>query len=217
MKNGNRILTCALALSLAVHAIFAFVFRPIRSVDAHPEQTPMPIRVFIIHTPPPPTPTPAPTVAPKTRPRHTVAVIPVHVPHTINRPGPRASSEPIAVPGPSDAPYMPPQTPGPTGSPETTATPKPACSAPNVPASAVNVVSPSIPQSADYVGESQAQVRVTLQPSGAIQAVEIYRTAGNRMLDNEALRAARQSTYRAEIRDCVAVAGEYLFTVDFKE
>ena len=86
MKNGNRILTYALVLSLAVHVLFAFVFRPIRAVDAHPEQTPQPIRVTLIHTPPPPTPTPAPTVPPKSPPKQTVAAQPVHPPRTIDKP-----------------------------------------------------------------------------------------------------------------------------------
>lgn len=217
MKNGNRILTCALALSLAVHVLFAIVFRPIRAIEAHPEQTPLPIVVTVIHTPPPPTPTPAPTVPPTSPPKPTVAAQPVHLPRTINKPDALGSSEPAATPGPAAGPVGPPGPPVATGSPEPTATPKPACSVPNVPASAVDVVAPTIPESADYVGEAQAQVRVTLQPTGAVEAVAIYRTAGNPALNREALRVARQSTYRAEIRNCVAVAGDYLFTVDFKE
>jgi hypothetical protein len=37
------------------------------------------------------------------------------------------------------------------------------------------------------------------------------------LLDQAALRAARASTYRAEIRDCVSVGGSYLFAVDFTQ
>ena len=80
----------------------------------------------------------------------------------------------------------------------------------------MTVVSPSVPDEVGTDVDAQAQVRVTLDPSGAVAAVDIYRSAGNALLDREALRAARQSTYRAEIRDCVSVRGEYLFTVDFR-
>jgi TonB family protein len=216
-KNGNRILTYALALSLVIHFIFAAICRPIRTVEAH-EETPTTVRIAHIQTPPPPTPRPTrPPKAPQK------PASPIHESHP-NPPKTSATSGPgpteaKASPGPADASPQPgPPAPSASpGTPEPTPTPKPACSLPNAPATTIDVVTPTVPESAGDVGDVQAQVRVTLQPSGSVESVEVYRTAGNPVLDREALRAARQSTYRAEIRDCIAVRGQYLFTVDFKE
>jgi periplasmic protein TonB len=213
----RRFLICALVLSLLIHLVAAAVIRPIHSVEAAPEQQPMRIHIIVIHTPPPPTPTPAPTHPPKT-PSHPRA--PIHprpaTPTVVSRNG-KGPSEPVFH-GPPDN-----GTPGPAiniasaqpGSPVPTGTPKPACSVPNAPAAAVSVVSPSVPDELGTDVNAQAQVRVTLTPSGGVESAGIYHSAGNALLDREALRAARQSTYRAEVRDCVPVRGDYLFTVDF--
>lgn len=218
-KNGDRILSCALALSLLVHLIFAAVFRPIRTVEAH-EEVPTTVRIAHIQTPPPPTPTPRPTATPKTKTTQTATQKQLHPtpPKTNTRTG-SGPTQPKASPGPAGGDVEPgaPAPSAPPGTPEPTATPKPACSVPNAPATTVDVVTPSVPESAGDIGDVQAQVRVTLEPSGAVENVEMYRSAGNPVLDREALRAARQSTYRAEIRECAPVRGQYLFTVDFKE
>lgn len=217
-KTCSRVLTIALALSLFIHLVFAAVVRPIRSVEAAPEQIPTRFHIVVIHTPPPPTPTPAPTKPPnKTSPQHPTRT---HFqPPKVASYNDRGPSQPHvngivsnATPGPiatAIASAMP-------GTPEPTPTPKPACSVPNVAATTVSVVSPSVPDEVGSDVDAQAQVRVTLQPDGSVEAAQIYRTTGNGLLDREAMRAARASTYRAEIRDCVAVRGDYLFTVDFK-
>lgn len=218
-KNCSRVLTCALVLSLLIHLIFAAFIKPIRSVEAAQEQRASRVRIIVIHTPPPPTPTPQPTHPPKTATHATSNTHPHIAAPTIHTHTDRGPSEPPnqriisdATPG-ADGPI---ETALPPGTPEPTATPKPACSVPNVPATTINVVSPAVPEQLGSDVDAQAQVRVTLQPSGAVDAVEIYRSAGNALLDREALRAARQSTYRAEVRDCVPIRGDYLFTVDFK-
>jgi TonB family protein len=217
-KNCSRVLTSALALSLLIHLIFAAVIKPIRSVEAASEQEASRVRIVVIHTPPPATPTPQPTHPPKAQShpqnnRRSQIKAPRARAHSDRGPSEPRVPESISnvtpgpdVPVPSAAP----------GTPEPTPTPKPACSVPNVPATTVTVISPTVPDELGNNLDAQAQVRVTLQPSGAVEAVEIYRTAGNALLDHEAMRAARQSTYRAEIRDCVPIRGDYLFTVDFK-
>lgn len=219
-KTCSRVLTVALALSLFIHLVFAAVIRPIHSVEAAPEQTPAPVRIIVIHTPPPPTPAPTPTPSKQSPPqRRTPAHFqpPRVTSYNDNNRGP---SEPLpngivsnATPGPA-ASALASATPG---TPEPTPTPKPACSVPNVPATTVSVVSPSVPDEVGTDVDAQAQVRVSLQPDGSVEAVQIYRSTGNGLLDREAMRAARGSTYRAEIRDCIAVRGDYLFTVDFKD
>ena len=219
-KTCSRVLVCALAFSLVIHLLFAAVIRPIGSVEAATEQRPVPLHIIVIHTPPPPAPTPKPSRAPKTEslqraqtqlPRRVVPHVPFRNDRGHSDPLPKGIVA-LGTPGPVGA--EPSASPG---TPEATPTPKPACSFPNAPAATVNVVSPSIPDELGADVNAEAQVRVTLQPTGAVDGVAIYRSAGNALLDHEALRAARQSTYRAEIRDCSPVRGDYLFTVDFKE
>ncbi|HET9030759.1 MAG TPA: TonB family protein [Candidatus Aquilonibacter sp.] len=219
-RSGNRILTYCLALSLFAHLIAAAVFRPLPRVDAKPEQRPTRVSVTEIHPTPPPTPppTPVPTrppvaTAPKPRPARRPSV---HPPRIADRPGGTGSTPAYQIPSSIDD-GNPQGDPGPVTPSTPTPSPKPACANPDVPASTINVVAPTVPESATDVGDAEAQVRVTLEPSGAVAGANIYRSAGDPLLDREAVRVARQSTYRPEIRDCVAVSGEYLFTVDFKE
>jgi TonB family protein len=216
IKNGNRILGCALVLSLIVHAIFAHFVHPMPSVNAA-EHVPPYIRIVHMFTPPPPTPTPPP---PKV-----VA---------LKRPSAKLPSRitpPKTISNNHTGPISPPATPGvaptgdlgtagpsaPPGTPEPTPTPKPACSVPNAPAATVNVMPPSVPEDVEVSGTIHAAVEVTLSPDGGVKDAQIYRSAGNPQLDREALRAARLSTYRAEVRDCVSIGGRYLFNVDFTE
>lgn len=210
MKGNDRFVIWALAISLAIHAVFLTVVRFSRPVEAQ-ERPPTHVTIQdIIHVPPP-TPTPKPVVVhpqkshPKTNPQ-----VAVTVPRT--RGGGKG-----ATPGPA----LP--TPGsnigtgsdPSASPEPTDPPKPRCSAPYVAASVTNAVPAEAPEAAE--GQTGvAQVKVNLSDTGAVLAVSIYATTGNTFLDSAALRAARQSSYRAETRDCMPVGGSYLFKVDFQ-
>ena len=54
-----------------------------------------------------------------------------------------------------------------------------------------------------------------LDRGGRLTAQSVLASSGNRWLDREALAAARQSSYRAEIRECAPVGGAYAFIVDF--
>ncbi len=60
-------------------------------------------------------------------------------------------------------------------------------------------------------------VRVDLDAGGRLTAAATAASSGNRWLDAAALESARLSTYRAEIRDCHAVAGSYLISVGFSD
>lgn len=218
-RRSNRILTYALALSLAIHLVFAFVFRNVRPVEAHEE----PIRhitITEIHTPPPPMPTPTPAPPkpqPPIKPSHPIA----HPPHVTSSSNPHViAAEPVptpgnATPGP-DVTDAPPSGPVSSPAPTPTPTPKPLCAVPNVAARAVNVMNASIPDGVSS-GDVTARVRVTLEANGSVANVSIYQSAGNMLLDRAAMLAARQSTYRAEIRNCMPVGGDYLFTVNFQE
>jgi|SRR5947209_2844401 len=59
------------------------------------------------------------------------------------------------------------------------------------------------------------EVRIVLDPGGRLTEQSVLASSGNRWIDGAALAAARQSRYRAEVRDCAPVGGTYAFVVDF--
>lgn len=221
VSNG-RVLRIALAGSVAVHLIIAAVVYS-RPVTAAPEQRPQHTDIIKIKLPPP-TPTPPPPKPALPHPQHhAIAVRPaMHIPKLIAQAHPH---EPPAGPvvEPTGIPQPPADTAGPdaapTGAPvEVTPspTPKPACSAPDVPAKTVVTQQPQVPedQSGGFVGT--AKVKVDLDASGAVVGTSIYESTGNMMFDRAALEAARASQYAPEQRDCKNISGSYLFTVDFQ-
>jgi protein TonB len=220
--SNGRIVRIALAGSIAVHLIFASVVHSPRVTAAQP-QKPTPGRIIEIHLPKP-TPTPTP---PPTHPKHVVhqraphASRPhVHLIHQLAKaqpsappempPGPESTASPdIGMPGspePSAAPIPP--TPSPT--------PKPACSAPDVPAKAVDAISPQTPPDVSAVSVT-AKIRVDLDAAGAVTGASVYESTGYPQLDRAALEAARESRYAPEEKNCRDVSGSYLFTVDFSQ
>jgi TonB family protein len=60
-------------------------------------------------------------------------------------------------------------------------------------------------------------VQVDLDRDGNVLGTWVRKTSGASQLDNAALLAARNSTFRPEIRDCVPVGGSYLYIVDFSQ
>jgi protein TonB len=214
-KRGDRFLIWALAISFGVHAAILLSFRHVTPVEAETEPSPAPITIEMRIPPPSPKP-PAETPEPA---RVPPASRTIDAPEVSSTTGPSNAEPPAAVPGTG--------APGPTdgsgdglGTTEPSLTPteppKPQCSIPHAAASVVDAVSPSTPEGADDQ-TGTVQVRVDLAPSGAVVAATIFRSAGNLLLDQAALRAARASTYRAETRDCASVGGSYLFTVDFTQ
>ena len=98
-----------------------------------------------------------------------------------------------------------------------TPTPKPACSAPDVPAKALVAQPPEISDDAGANGfTGTAKVKIDLDASGNVVAARIYESTGSMELDRAAVAAARSSQYAPEQRDCKNVSGSYLFTVDFQ-
>lgn len=59
------------------------------------------------------------------------------------------------------------------------------------------------------------ELRIVLDPGGRLTEQSVLASSGNRWLDRAALAAARQSGYRAEVRDCAPVGGAYALVVDF--
>ena len=91
---------------------------------------------------------------------------------------------PVDISGPDAAPTGAPveATPSPT--------PKPACSAPDIPAKTIVAQSPDVSEDNGFTGT--AKVRVDLDASGTVVGTTIYESSGNALLDRAALSAARE-------------------------
>jgi protein TonB len=219
-SSNARILRIAIAASLAIHVIIASVVHSNR-VEAQPEQKTG--RIIVVKLPKP-TLTPAPPRAhPHKVQTHTRAVRHAIKPpqqrspnnantHTVQSP---PSAEPTGIPNSGDVIASPgpvatevPATPSPT--------PKPACSVPDVPAKAIDTVSPQAPPDAPDV-PATAKVKVDLDASGNVVGTSIYESTGYQQLDHAAVDAARSSRYAPEEKNCKNVGGSYLFDVNFSQ
>lgn len=209
-RSSNRILVWAIAISLAIHLVFAIVARTIPPAQAAPE-APQHISIVHIATPPP---TPPPTPRPHQQhvssiPSHRSAHVSpsVHPPRVVAHGGGSVWAEPpvAATAGPSIPGDV-------TGS--ATPSPAPACSNPYAPAHVIDAISPDAPEDAAGVAAT-AQVQVTLDDRGRVTDAHIYASSGTMSLDRAAVDAARRSTYAPQIADCQPTGGTYLFKVDF--
>jgi TonB family protein len=218
-NSNGRVIRIAAAGSLAVHLIFATLVHPPR-VEAQAQEKLSP--AVIIHLIPPKR-TPPRIVRRKTKAApsqaHHVVVHPPHAStHADNskRVAYAVSTGAPGTPGPSDfGTPGPGPIAGPTSEPDVpTPTPKPACSAPDMPARTTFVEQPTVP---DTVAQTTAtaKIRVDLDGDGNVRNVSVYESTGSMELDRAALSAARQSRYAPEQIDCKNVPGSYLFTVDF--
>lgn len=217
--SNGRVLRIALAGSLAVHLVVAAIIFSHPAKAAPPQK---PDKSYIIHLPPPtptpPPPTPKPALP---QPEHKSPAVqpPIHPPRVPSRNDPHSPPAPPVEPTGSPMP-SPASTVGPAAAPTAapfvpTPTPKPACSAPDIPAKTLVTQSADRPEDADgYTGT--AKVQVDLDASGNVVGASIYQTTGSLELDRAAVAAARASRYAPEERDCKNVSGSYLFVVDFQ-
>lgn len=91
----------------------------------------------------------------------------------------------------------------------------PTCARPNVPAATIRAVEPDTPVVAQQAGISgTVQVLVSLDENSHITSTRIQ-SSPSAILNNAALAAAQQSTFRTEIRDCKPIAAVFVFSVDF--
>ncbi len=216
-RRSNRFLMWALALSLAAHAVVIYWAQGIDVGHAYAPDPAHPVVIEHRHPKPPPPPlvivTPEPIAF--VRPAKPHQHLPPTPPKlTYNSPGQPGDTHfgpitpPIGPIGPD---------PGPTGPVEPTTAPGPVCTAPDVAARALDPVTPDTPELAQEQGlTGTTQVKVTIDVAGAVTDVSVYRSSGSTLLDAAALRAARESTYKADIRNCEAVSGSYLFTATFQ-
>ncbi|MBC5800708.1 MAG: energy transducer TonB [Candidatus Eremiobacteraeota bacterium] len=92
-----------------------------------------------------------------------------------------------------------------------------ACAVPNSPVRIRSqAAAPEYPDIARQQGATgTALIRVYVDPSGAVLAGNVYKSAGNASLDQAALQAARRTVYVPAYKDCLATAGTFLFEADF--
>ena len=88
-----------------------------------------------------------------------------------------------------------------------------ACANPTAEARVVTAAEPALPQGLKMGGT--VNVGVTIAPNGHVIRTTILRSSGNSRVDEAAVDAARHSTYSPKRVNCGAVAGSYLFHVEF--
>ncbi len=104
--------------------------------------------------------------------------------------------------------------PTPTLSPRPAQTPPP-CGVPNIGATVLRPATPVTPPFAEQQDiEGAVQVVVSLDADSRVVGARIQRTPSAE-LNQAAITAARQTTFRTEIRDCRPIATDYLYSVDF--
>jgi TonB family protein len=88
-----------------------------------------------------------------------------------------------------------------------------------IPSAAAAITAPAFADVPEIAAGQHAtgitDVRIVLDEAGRLKEQSVLVSSGNRWLDRAALTAARQSRYRAEVRDCAPVGGAYAFVVDF--
>ncbi len=96
-------------------------------------------------------------------------------------------------------------------------TPTPAiCARPNVAATVIKAVSPDTPAIGAQQGiYGTVQVVVSLNADSQVTGTRIQ-SSPSTVLNQAALAAARQTTFRTEIRDCRPIAADYIFSVAFE-
>jgi TonB family protein len=81
----------------------------------------------------------------------------------------------------------------------------------------IELVTPDMPRTAAAAGaEGTAQVKVTMDDTGRLLQVSIFRSTNNRALDGATLDAASRSQYAPEVRSCKTRGGSYMFTATFQ-
>lgn len=214
---NRKMLGAALALSLLFHLVLAPFVRP--PADAVPYHViPVITHIWIRPTPEPPKP-PQRIRTPISHQRIPIVSLPAARPHDSHKPNGYVAITPSFPTGEPIAPGNPGTngTGGVISQPVApTEAPGPACSDPNIEAKTINAISPDQTASGSAAGTSAtAMIKVDLDASGHVIGVSVYASTGSLELDRAAMQAARESSYAPEMRDCQAVAGSYLFKVEF--
>ena len=190
------------------------------------EATPPPQKVTVqtlIKPPPKPTPTPPPTPTPTPPPPLKNTPPPVNLKlHVV-----QSHSNDTSNSGPAEQAYTPPPVGNENGVPTTvpTAEPTQAATAPPAPTGPIEItdsefvhkVQPDYPSMASDQGiQGDVTVRITIGAEGQVVTVSIASSSGNALLDQAALKAARESTFKAPIVNGVPTQRDYLIIYNFR-
>ncbi|MBV8246398.1 MAG: TonB family protein [Candidatus Eremiobacteraeota bacterium] len=229
ITTGERLrnfLAWAFLISVAIHFVLVPFFPTFKhsSEDEQVEKVSVTKKIKVkVPTPPPPTPTPKPTIPPPSTPQpkitHPQPQLKVNIPKTSNN-----SSQN----GPTEQQYTAPKTGSENGVPNgnvasaapsenTPGPPRNQCANPNAEATVTNPYQPEYPEQAKELGLGPVTVlvEVKLSATGSVTGVSILQSSNNSSIDQEALRAARESTYTAKMENCQPVAGDYSFRANF--
>jgi protein TonB len=189
------------------------------------EATPPPQKVTVqtlIKPPPKPTPTPPPTPTPTPPPPLKNTPPPVNLKlHVV-----QSHSNDTGGNGPVEQAYTPPPVGNENGVPTAvpTATPTEAPTAPPTPSGPISItdsafidrVQPDYPEMAKEEGaQGDVTIRVTIGPQGQVESAVISTSSGNPQLDQAALKAAKDSTYKPPLANGVATTQDYLIIYTF--
>jgi TonB family protein len=230
--NARKTLVCAFGASLALH----FFVLPLLHMGPPDPGRPETISTYTLEHRPIPTPKPTPRPTPSHTPKPRAAAQPhARIPRISVKPparkGPSTGKYPV-IAGPNAQPntgsnpnenFPPgPQSSGPPATSEPLPTPaptpqatKPPCAHPNVAPATVQVAEPETPALAQAQGiTGEVSVVVSLNEQSRLTAARIAKSPST-LLNAAALRAARDTTYRTEVRDCKPIAADYLFVIEF--
>jgi TonB family protein len=92
----------------------------------------------------------------------------------------------------------------------------PSCANPNVEATTTNAVAPDTPPIAQQQGiTGVVNVVIELDANSKIVGTPTIQSSPSQLLNAAAIKAAEESTFRTEIKNCQPVASKYLFAVEF--
>lgn len=92
----------------------------------------------------------------------------------------------------------------------------PPCAVPDGPAVVVVPITPEYPDDARGAGTVEVTVLISLDDTGAIQAMRILQTSENGSIDDDALRVVRGTLYSPKIVACEGVPSTYRFVVLYR-
>jgi TonB family protein len=173
----------------------------------------------LIKTTPTPTPAPTPriiaTAVPREQQTHSPDTRPpVHPPHQSSGDHTPKHGTPTDIAIPTGPPVVSPTTALPSAAPA--ASPTDAAPEQIVDTEFIRKVTPDYPEIAkDENVEGSVTVRVTIGPDGQVEAAVVVQSSGNAQLDNAALKAARDSLYRAPLLDGQPTTRDYLIVYSF--
>ncbi|MBC5809298.1 MAG: energy transducer TonB [Candidatus Eremiobacteraeota bacterium] len=238
-ERTRSFLLWAFAISIVGHFVFGSLlpYKPYQSTEEKEQKVSVTKKIKVVvptprptPTPPPPTPPPNATPPPvKSTNPPPQAKLKLNVPKTSNKGDTSSAEKQYVAPqrgsengvpngNVASAPPAPPSTAAPaTGPPPPPPTPqRPTCASPHQDAKTTQKAEADYPEMARQQGAvGTATVKVSLSATGGVNNVSIFKSAGNQSLDQEALKAARNSRYAPEVEDCQKTAGVYLFVVEF--